>query len=341
MQAARDVGTQSFTQPNTASQYMNPYTQNVVNVQQREAQRQADIAGAAQGAQAARAGAFGGGRDAVMRSEAARNLAMQKGNIQATGQQAAFENAQRQFNAEQQMGLQANLANQGVQQQANLQNLSAGLQTQGLGAQTGLQAQGMNQSTGLQAQQANQQYGLNAQQMAEQSRQYGYGQQMSNAQNQAQYGQAAAQLAEQARQYGAGLGLQGIQTALTGAGQLGAMGQNQYNQQTGIYGLQNQYGTQRQQQDQNMLQQQYQDFQNQQRYPYQQLDYMSSLIRGTPMGTVNTLYQAPPSPVSQLAGLGTAAYGASKIMASGGQVQDAPYREKPAGLVDLAIAKMA
>jgi hypothetical protein len=59
--------------------------QNVVDVQQREAQRQADIAGTQRNAQAVQAGAFGGSRQAIMDAEAARNLSLQKGDIQATG----------------------------------------------------------------------------------------------------------------------------------------------------------------------------------------------------------------------------------------------------------------
>jgi hypothetical protein len=53
------------------------------------------------------------------------------------------------------------------------------------------------------------------------------------------------------------------------------------------------------------------------------------------MGTVNTMYNSAPSVVSQLAGLGTAAYGVSKI-AKGGEI-----KERPAGLAELAISNMA
>jgi hypothetical protein len=144
------------------------------------------------------------------------------------------------------------------------------------------------------------------------------------------------QLREQSRQYGAGLGLQGLQTALTGAGQLGNLGQQQFGQQKDVIGLQSQFGAQQQGLEQQRLSQQYQDFMNQQRYPYQQLEFMSNLLRGTPMGTVNTLYQATPSVGSQLVGLGTAAAGASRLFAEGGEVKDS----RPAGLAELAIARM-
>jgi hypothetical protein len=54
------------------------------------------------------------------------------------------------------------------------------------------------------------------------------------------------------------------------------------------------------------------------------------------------MYQQPPSTVSQIAGLGTAALGASKLfgMKDGGEVEDVAYRDKPAGLADLAIYNM-
>jgi hypothetical protein len=433
MQAAKDVGTQSLTQPGTVDQYMSPYMQSVVGIQQREAQRAADIARTQTNAQAVKAGAFGGSRQAIMDAEAARNLALQKGDIQAKGSQEAFANAQSQFNAEQQARLQAALANQGVQQQANVQNLSAGLQTQGLGAQTGLQAQGMNQSTGLQAllanqqaglqtgqanqqmqyntalqnaqmqqqaalanqsmggqyglqqgqfnqaaamqnpqlaqqamlanqnmgynvgntnlqallaqqqlgsgqnmqaQLANQQYGLNAQQMAEQARQFGYGQQMNNAQNMAQYGQAANQLNAQQSQFGAGLGLQGLQAGMSGYQNLGAQGQNLYNQNMGNLNAQNQFGTQQQTQVQNVLNNQYQDYLAAQNQPYKQMGFLSDMYRGAPLSTQSsTMYTSPPSTIQNIASLGLGAAGISKLFARGGKV-------KSSGLGGLALNKL-
>ena len=188
--SAERVGTDSFTQPGTADAYMSPYMQSVVDIQKREAARQSGIQGTQQQAQAAQAGAFGGSRDAIMRAERERNLTQQMGDIQATGSQAGFQNAQQQFNAEQaarlqaaqanqQTGLAAAQANQAVQQQTGLQNLSAGLQTQGLQAQTGLQAQQSNQQTGLQALLANQQAGMQTGQF---NSQMGYNTNLQNAQ---------------------------------------------------------------------------------------------------------------------------------------------------------------
>jgi hypothetical protein len=93
--------TKSFTSPGMAESYMSPYMNNVVARQQADARRQGDIASQIQGAQAARAGAFGGSGDYLMRSQARNNLARQQGDIFAQGQQAAYTQGMGQFNQEQ------------------------------------------------------------------------------------------------------------------------------------------------------------------------------------------------------------------------------------------------
>ena len=264
---AQQVGTQDYTGQNV-NQYMNPYMQSVVDIQQREAQRQGDIAGTQRAGQATRSGAFGGSRAAIMDAEANRNLAIQKGDIQAQGQNAAFQNAQQQFNAQQQRDLQAQQANQGA-------NLSA------------------------------------------------------------------QQMGEQSKQYGAGYGMQGLQTGLQAAGQLGQLGQTMYGQQVGNIGLQNQMGAQEQAQQQNLINQSVQNYATAQQYPQQQLAFMSGLLRGLPLQTATTQqYQAPPSLASQAAGLGMAGYGLSQMAGKkkGGRIK---ANQRPAGLAELALSKMA
>jgi hypothetical protein len=150
--------------------------------------------------------------------------------------------------------------------------------------------------------------------------------------------QAAQQLNAQQQQFGAGLGLQGLQTAMTGAKSLADIGQTQYGQNLGLLDVQNRFGGQQQQQMQNALNTEYQDFLNYQNYPYKQMGFMSDMIRGLPLTQQSqTMYQQPPSMISQAAGLGTAAIGASKLgmFAGGGSVD-----ERPAGLADLAIYNM-
>jgi hypothetical protein len=178
-------------------QYMSPYMQNVVDIEKREAGRQSGIMGTQQQAQATQAGAFGGGRDAIMRAERERNLSQQMGDIQARGSQAAYDQAANQFR-------------------------------------------------------------------------------------------------------------QGI------------------TQQSGLAQMQGQMGAQQQQQAQRPLDMAYQDFLNQQNYPYKQLGFMSDMIRGLPLGQQSTsqVYSAPPSMLGQLGGLGMGAYGLSKMgmFADGGEV---------------------
>jgi len=232
--------TTSFNSPKMAESYMSPYMQNVVKVQQKEAQRQADIAGQGRAASFTQAGAFGGGRQAVENAEADRNLATQMGTIQAQGQQLAYQQAQQQFNAE----------------QAATQN--------------------------------------------------------------------AAQLNAQQGQFGAGLGLQGLQTAMTGAQGLGQLGQQQYAQNMGVNALQNQYGLQQQGQIQKDLDTKYQDFVGAQNYPYKQLGFMSDVIRGVPLTqTGSSVYQTPaqPSTAQNVASLGLGAAGIAKLFARGGLVR--------------------
>jgi len=189
------AGPEAFQQ--NMSAYMSPYMQNVVDVQKQEAARQSGIMGTQQQAQAAQAGAFGGGRDAIMRAERERNLGQQMNQIQAQGSQAAYDQAANQFR------------------------------------------QGITQDVAI----------------------------------------------------------------------------NQ---------LQNQYGNQQQAQAQKGLDIGYQDFMNQQNYPYKQIGFMSDLIRGLPLGQQSTaqIYQAPPSTLQTIGALGMGAYGAKQLgmFADGGQV---------------------
>ena len=80
-----------------AQQYMSPYMQNVVDVQKAQALLDFDRAQAGRDAQAIQAGAFGGSRQAIAQGLANEDLQRRLGEIQATGQQRAFEQAQQQF----------------------------------------------------------------------------------------------------------------------------------------------------------------------------------------------------------------------------------------------------
>jgi hypothetical protein len=142
------------------------------------------------------------------------------------------------------------------------------------------------------------------------------------------YNQAYNQ-AQQAMQYGAGLGLQGYGQALQGANQLANIGTQKLQGQQGILNLQNQYGQQQQQQQQNVVNNAINNYAMAQQYPQQQLAFMNSMLRGLPLQTGTTqMYQAAPSPISQVAGLGMAGYGLGKVAGmfkEGGSVKEKKY----------------
>ena len=130
------------TNPYATQAYMSPYMQNVVDVQNREAMRNSQIAGTQQQGEATRVGAFGGSRDAIMRAERERNLATTMNQNQAQGLQSAFQQAQQaqQYGANLGLqGLQAGMqgvgAGIGAQQAAYNQAMQGGQQLAGLGQQ--------------------------------------------------------------------------------------------------------------------------------------------------------------------------------------------------------------
>jgi hypothetical protein len=326
MGPAERVGADKFGSQ-AMQDYMSPYMGGVVEQQKRAAVQ--DYARQAPGMQAAstRSGARGGTRDALVQAEAQRGLQQQLGGIEATGRQQAYQQAAQQFGADRAAQMQAAQANQQAGLTTGQQNLASQLSTQQLGAQQGLQAQLANQQgrisggqMGLQAALANQQSRLNTgqqnlaarlgiQQLGAQtglqSQQLNQAAQLQAQQQGLSQNQFAQQLMEQSRQFGGNLGMQGYQQQLGAAQQLGQLGQNQFAQQTGINQAQMGAGNQLQQLEQGRLNASYEDFLNRQRYPYQQLGFMSDVIRGTPTGGgISSMYGAQTSPMGALAGLG-------------------------------------
>lgn len=124
--------------------------------------------------------------------------------------------------------------------------------------------------------------------------------------------------------------------ALQGAQTMGSLGQSLFGQQMDVTKLQSDMGAQQQALAQKQLDQQYNDFQTQKNYPYQQLGFLSDILRGV-SGSTRTMYSTTPqaSPLQTIAGLGTAAAG---FMAEGGSVPSS--KEVLAGLVELALQRM-
>lgn len=151
-----------------AQQYMNPYLQAALNPQLEEARRQSQITQLGNQAKATQAGAFGGGRSAIMEAETQRALGSNLANITGQGYNTAYDKAMAQFNADQARQMQ-------VQQ--------AGEQSRQFGAGQAMTA----------AQQAAQ-YGLAGQQEAEKSKQFGANYGLESLKNQLAAAQAQGQL---------------------------------------------------------------------------------------------------------------------------------------------------
>ena len=99
--AAGGTGTYKPANDNTLQQYMTPYLQGALQPQYDAAMRQAQIQQLAMQSQYGKAGAYGGGRQAVAGAELDRGLLDRMAGITGTGYQNAYEQAQKQFNTEQ------------------------------------------------------------------------------------------------------------------------------------------------------------------------------------------------------------------------------------------------
>ena len=130
---------QSFTSQGTAQQYMNPYLQQALDPQLAEARRQSQITQTQNAGKLTGAGAYGGGRQAIMDAETQRNLATNLADITGRGYMNAYDKAMQQFNTEQQAAQQAqNLTNQyGLNvlgQQAGLGQAQRGIESEAVAA---------------------------------------------------------------------------------------------------------------------------------------------------------------------------------------------------------------
>jgi hypothetical protein len=141
------INAQMFS-PAAAQYYQSPYQQNVTDIALREARRQGDISKQQGALGAIGRGTFGGARQALLQAEGERNVQQNLGDIQARGSQAAYENAQKQFLADQANRMQAQQLTQQGQQYAAGLGKDVGL--------AGLQA-GIDTSKGLAATAASQQ----------------------------------------------------------------------------------------------------------------------------------------------------------------------------------------
>jgi hypothetical protein len=135
--SADQITAQQFGMPQ-AQAYMSPYQQQVTDIAVREAQKQGALQKQAGALGAIGRGTFGGARQSLMQAEQDRNLMQTIGDIRAKGQQGAYENAQKMFEAD-----------QARRQAAAQQNQAANLQAQQLTQQGQQYAAGLGKDVGL------------------------------------------------------------------------------------------------------------------------------------------------------------------------------------------------
>lgn len=124
--------------------------------------------------------------------------------------------------------------------------------------------------------------------------------------------QSAYEQALKNMQFGTEAGLRGAATGIQAGQALGQLGGAQQESALNLAKAQETFGAMEQAERQKAMDLAYQDFVNQQQYPYKQLGFMSDLLRGSAnlaSTGAKTVYEPPPSFLSQIVGPGLLALG--------------------------------
>ena len=333
--------------------YMSPYMQNVVDVQKQQAQLDFDRSQAGRDASAVQAGAFGGSRQAVGDYLAQEGLARQMGDIQATGQQQAFEQAQQQFERdraaqERQLGMEVGEFGRVQGGLASEQGRVDALRMQEQSQREYRQADEYARAGNMEAAEAARVQAANTAELgrvqagiAGEMGRVQAGRVGENARMDAMRQQEAArvqQAIEQSRQFGAGQALAAEQAAIGAAGQMGSMGQGigglgmnvgslgqslaglgQNQRAADIQGAQllETIGRDIRAEDQARLDMSYEDFARQRDYPMQQYERMAGILRGVPVTpNVEEQRMVNYNPLQQALGAGISGLGLYKGLTS-------------------------
>ena len=303
-----------FQQPDmftgeSVGQYMSPYMQNVVDVQKQQAQLDFDRSQAGRDAAAVQAGAFGGSRQAVGDYLAQEGLARQMGDIQATGQQQAFQQAATQFGADRaaQMDMERLRAAELARVQAGRAGELGRVQTGEVGELARVQSGSAGEQARLDALRSSEQ--ARVQQAIEQSRQFGAGQALAAE-------QGAINAAGQMGTMGQGIGALGMNVGSLGQSLVG-LGEKQ--RAADIQGAQllETIGRDIRAEDQARLDMSYEDFARQRDYPMQQYEKMAGILRGVPVTpNVEEQRMVNYNPLQQALGAGISGLGLYKGLTS-------------------------
>jgi len=284
-------------------EYMSPYMQAVVDEQSRRAMQQFDEQRGERSARAVQAGAFGGSRQAVQEGIAERGLLDRLSGIQAEGSQQAFQQAAEQFGADR----AADFARQQAQ-------AGEAARTQGIGAQEAARvqearAQEMARVQGITIDEARR---VQESQAQEAARVQGIQAGELGRVEAAQAAEAARVQAARAAEQRAAIDqqLQALGFSSQQAQQLADLGGVQRASEIQGAQLLESIGSSQRAMEQQQLDVDYQDFLRQQAYPEQQMQFLSSILRGVPVQpTVMETAYAPFNPAQQLAGAGLTGIG--------------------------------
>jgi hypothetical protein len=272
-----DIGTEMWNNQ-YAEQYMNPFVQQALTPQLAEIQRQAEMQRQVEQGQMTQAGAYGGSRSALLNSEMDDNMLRLMAELTGKGYQNAYQSAGNLFTSDYARDLEAQKANE---------------QSRQYGATLGLEADKLNQAD----RQFGANLGLQGDQLAEQSSQFGanLGFQGDKLMEQSsQYGAGldmeGSRLMEQSNQFGAGLGLDALQKQLSAAGLLNTNANSALNAERDIYGDQLDAGAIQRGITSEGINADRAQFEQERDYPYQQVQYMHSLLGGMPLATQNYDY---------------------------------------------------
>ncbi len=307
----------------TASEYMDPFLRNVLDVQKEKAREDYQIAQAGRNASAVGAGAFGGSRQQVAESLAERDLLTRMKDIEATGNQAAYQDAASRFAADRAAQFQAEQSRAAER---------ARVQTGAAEEAARVQAAQANELGRIQSLNANEFSRVQQSQAAELARTQGISIEEAARIQQAQAAELArtqgisldeaarvqaARASELARvqQAQAAENNQNIQNQLSLMGFKGdmasQMAQLEELARTGdIQAAQmlDSIGKAQQAQQQAGLDIGYEDFLRQQGWNQQQLGFLSSVLQGLPIANAADLKQSTPyNPVQQALGAGLSA----------------------------------
>ncbi len=294
----------SLAEEGVLDPYMNPYYQNVVDVEKREAARQADMRHAATGLDAAGMGSLGGYREGIMRSEAERNLGYQMGDIQAKGSRDAFNQAISSFEADR--------SARGQEEQFGQSQFALNEQMRQREAELVQQGFSLNEASRMAQEQFGQsQYGMNQQalQASEQLKQSAFQASEQAKQEAARLGLTAKQIEQAGQIASAQILSQQDQSRLQATGMLGDFALQRQGMELERLGYMEQAGLRERGLAQQGLDMGYQDYLRQQGWGRESVNYLTSLLHGMPAapGETTATYGPSPTAAQQLLGTGIAA----------------------------------